>query len=212
MSTCPLCKSSGTHRYHLDNRREYWRCRLCELIHVPAPFHLSSADEKAQYDLHQNDPADTEYRRFLSSLAAPLLERIKPGSCGLDFGSGPGPALSAMLQEAGHGVDLFDVFYAPDMSVWERAYDFISATEVFEHLSNPAAELARLRSCLKSGGWLAVMTQRAKGIESFRNWHYKLDPTHICFWSETSFDWVAQAFNFEAPQFVAPNVVFLQAK
>ena len=69
------------------------------------------------------------------------------------------PALAAMLRERGLTVALYDPFYAPDESVWSRAYDFITATEVLEHLHEPARELDRLFAALRPGGWLGVMTK-----------------------------------------------------
>ena len=57
---------------------------------------------------------DAGYRRFLSKLADPLMARLAPGARGLDYGCGPGPALAAMLREAGHEVALYDPFFAPD--------------------------------------------------------------------------------------------------
>ena len=66
---------------------------------VPRSYHLSAADEKAQYDLHENDPNDPGYRAFLDRLAGPLDKRLAPHSHGLDFGCGPGPTLSVMLEE-----------------------------------------------------------------------------------------------------------------
>jgi len=50
----------------------------------------------------KNSPDDPRYRAFLSRLFIPLNERIAPESCGLDFGSGPGPTLSVMFEEQGH--------------------------------------------------------------------------------------------------------------
>jgi hypothetical protein len=48
---------------------------------------------------------------FSASLAGPLLARLAPASQGLDYGCGPGPALAAMLAEAGHAVALYDPLF-----------------------------------------------------------------------------------------------------
>ena len=76
---------------------------------------------------------------------------LAPESCGLDFGSGPKPTLSVMFEEAGHCMTTFDYFYENVPSAFERQYDFITATEVVEHLHNPKEELERLWACLKQG-------------------------------------------------------------
>lgn len=185
---CPLCASSQVEHYLADSRRDYLQCGVCRLVFVPPHQHLSAAEEKAHYDLHENDPADPGYRKFLSRLATPLLEKLADKSVGLDFGSGPGPTLSLMMAEAGHRVAIFDPYYAPDDSCLRQHYDFITATEVVEHLSRPGEELDRLWSLLNVGGWLGLMTKRVSGREAFTRWHYKNDPTHICFYSRETFD------------------------
>jgi hypothetical protein len=152
---------------------------------------LSSAAEKARYDTHQNSPGDQRYRQFLSRLFNPINERLTPGSHGLDFGSGPGPTLSVMFEEIGHSMAIYDYFYAREPSVLERQYDFITATEVLEHLHNPREELDRLWSLLKTGGWLGIMTQILQDQKAFARWYYKNDPTHICFFSRPTFEWLA---------------------
>ncbi|MDX1346514.1 MAG: class I SAM-dependent methyltransferase, partial [Sedimenticolaceae bacterium] len=133
--------------------REYHRCSTCDLVFVPAAFFVSRDDEKSLYDMHENDPQDMAYRDFLSRLFDPMLERLPDRASGLDFGSGPGPTLSLMFEEQGHRVRLYDPFYAPDESALREQYDFITATEVAEHLHRPAFELERLWSLLRPGGW-----------------------------------------------------------
>ncbi len=188
---CPLCASTAVTAYHQDQWRTYWQCVYCALVFVPPATRLDAAAEKARYDLHQNDPADPRYRRFLSRLATPLLDRIASGAHGLDFGCGPGPALAQMLREAGMEMALYDRFYAPDPTVWEKRYDFITSSEVAEHLYAPAREFERLFAVLKPGGWLGIMTKRVRDQAAFAQWHYITDPTHVCFYSKSTFQWMA---------------------
>ncbi|WP_206613551.1 class I SAM-dependent methyltransferase [Parahaliea mediterranea] len=188
---CPLCDSAATETFYQDRRRPYLRCARCALVFVPPAFHLDREAEKAEYDLHDNQVDDPLYRRFLSRLAQPLRERLPPAARGLDFGCGPGPALAAMLEEAGHRVALYDPFYYPNGAALQGEYDFICATEVVEHLHRPGAELERLWQCLRPGGWLGVMTKLVRNREAFAGWHYKNDPTHVCFFSATTWRWWA---------------------
>ena len=189
---CPLCAAGNAVAYHRDRRRPYWRCQTCALVFVPPAAWVDAAAEKARYDQHQNDPADPRYRRFLSRLADPLIARVPAGSVGLDFGSGPGPALGPMLAEAGLHVHAYDPFYAPDPTVWRRRYDFITASEVIEHLRNPRSELDRLFTALAPGGCLAVMTRWVGDHGAFINSRYIRDPTHICFYSARTCRWIAR--------------------
>ncbi|MEO2034947.1 MAG: class I SAM-dependent methyltransferase [Planctomycetaceae bacterium] len=187
---CPLCHKSDVTPF-LADRRSYFRCAVCKLVFVPPEQFLSAAAEKAEYDKHENSAADPRYRAFLSRLQEPLLERLAPHSRGLDFGSGPGPTLSLMFEEAGHAMHIYDPFYAADDSAWQHRYDFITASEVVEHLHDPRSELDRLWSCLKPNGLLGIMTKRVIDRAAFSRWHYKDDPTHVCFFSLQSFRWLA---------------------
>jgi hypothetical protein len=54
-----------------------------------------------------------------------------------------------MLSEKGHEMDNYDPFYAPDTACFDSSYDFITATEVVEHLSAPGEELQRLWGLLR---------------------------------------------------------------
>jgi len=204
---CPLCFSAQSALFHRDPQRDFHRCKQCALVFVPTANHLSADDEKGYYDLHQNSPHDTGYRTFLERLYKPLLQQLKPASQGLDFGSGPGPTLSLMLEEAGHSVELYDPFYAPSQTVFTRQYDFITSTEVVEHLKAPDFELNRLWALLKPRGVLAIMTKRVIDQTAFARWHYKNDPTHIVFFSEQTFHWLGKRWQVE-PVFYGADVVF----
>lgn len=190
---CPLC-AHATDTVAEDRRRRYFQCAACALIFADPATHLAAAAEKAVYDLHRNDPADAGYRAFLARLSTPLLTRLRPGMEGLDYGCGPGPALSAMLAGAGMRMTDYDPHYAPDPAALERDYDFVTCTEVVEHFRQPAEDWARLTALLRPGGWLGVMTQLVISRERFRGWQYKNDPTHVAFYSPQTFAWIGARF------------------
>ncbi|RRJ85390.1 class I SAM-dependent methyltransferase [Aestuariirhabdus litorea] len=194
--------------FHQDTRRHYLRCPHCQLVQVPARYHLSPEHEQAEYALHNNDPVDRGYRRFLSRLSVPLSERLSPGAEGLDFGCGPGPALAMMLEEQGFSMTLYDLYFADHPEHLCRQYDFITATEVVEHLSQPGQTLQALWSCLRPGGWLGLMTKMVTSEEAFARWHYIRDPTHIAFFSrETFIFWCRQ--QRATVEFVGSDVILL---
>ncbi|MCC5882165.1 MAG: class I SAM-dependent methyltransferase [Halomonas sp.] len=211
MPTCPLCASPHSRHFHCDARRDYYRCEQCRLAFVPPDQRLTPEQEKAVYDQHENHPDDPGYRRFLSRLFDPLRQRLSPGAPGLDFGAGPGPTLSVMFEEAGHPMAIYDPYYAPDPAVLARHYAFITATEVVEHLFAPGYELERLAALLPGGGWLGLMTKRMTSEEDFARWHYILDPTHVCFFSESSFEWLADHLGMRV-EFPAADVALLQKR
>lgn len=213
---CPLCGNKYGKFFCRDKTRDYFRCGVCDLIFVLPEEQLTPDIEKSRYDLHENNPKDIRYREFLGKMFVPIQEEMNrkrvPGTghqvTGLDFGSGPGPTLSIMFEEVGFDMNIYDKFYCTDVSVFDRKYDFITATEVFEHLRDPLLEIERSIGCLKDDGVFGVMTKMTDGVD-FVNWGYKNDDTHICFYSEKTFQWIGEKFGLSV-EFVGCDVVLLR--
>ncbi|SDU17918.1 class I SAM-dependent methyltransferase [Desulfobacula phenolica] len=208
---CPLCRSKNLNSFFKDKKRIYLRCFYCKLVFVPKQYWINAENEKKNYDLHKNDSNDQGYRQFLSRLSTPILEKINSKQQGLDFGCGPGPTLSVMLEEQGIQTNLYDPFYHNDPSVFYKKYDFITATEVVEHLHDPYTEFTALFKMLKKGGWLGIMTKLVINKTAFSQWHYIRDMTHICFYSRSTFEYIAQRFNAEL-NFISNDVILLNKK
>ncbi len=206
---CPLCTGKDIQHYAQDKKRDYWQCQNCDLVFVAKEQQLDHEAEKAVYEQHENNPEDIGYRKFLSRMSQPVLERVAPASQGLDFGCGPGPTLSLMFEEAGHSMAVYDPYFANNPDVLSKKYDFITSTEVFEHLSSPKKVLEQLLTILKPGGWLGLMTKRVIDQEAFSRWHYKNDPTHITFFSDRTFHWIAWHYGLTL-DIVDQDVVLLQ--
>ncbi len=93
---------------------------------------------------------------------------------------------------------LYDPFFAPDDStLTNETYDFITASEVVEHLHHPKQTFEILWACLKPGGLLGIMTKQVIDLPMFSQWHYKQDPTHVCFFSKDTFAWLAHHWQAE---------------
>lgn len=193
---CRVCLARACRPFQTVGGTDYWRCETCEAVLVGRSKLPTGAEERAHYLTHQNDPQDPGYRRFLSRLADPLRERLKPASRGLDFGSGPGSGLAAMLREDGHQVAAYDPFFAPDRSALAERYDFVVCSEVVEHFHQPAREFALLDRLLKPGGWLGLMTCFRTEDSRFANWHYRRDPTHVVFYREETLRYLAALFGW----------------
>lgn len=207
---CPLCYSCRIMEFYQDQNRRYFQCDTCALIFVDPDSLPTPEEEKERYDQHNNSPEDLEYRKFLGRLAEPLAEHL--GSApqqGLDFGSGPGPTLSVMLEEMGYTMSIHDPFFAPERSVLNRQYDFVTCTEAIEHFHRPGREWQMLINLVRSGGWLAIMTSLAPDIEDFRSWHYKEDPTHVGFFSKKTFRYLATRDGLKC-EFVGDDLILLR--
>lgn len=204
---CPLCRNPDTRHFVTAGGIDYRRCDHCHFTWMYPQFLPTVEQEKAQYDLHDNRVDNDQYRTFLSRLADPLIEELNPGARGLDFGCGQGPALAAMLEEAGFPTAIYDPIYFPETTPLRHSYDFITCTEVVEHLHEPRPVFEQLDSMLVHGGILAVMTRWLTEDDAFADWRYRRDPTHVCFYRVATLEWLARAFNWSVT-FPARNVAF----
>ena len=120
---------------------------------------------------------------------------------GLDFGCGPGPTLHQLVIDSGYRMELYDPYFHP-RDLTKGTYDFITCTEVVEHLGTPWREWSQLKDLLNPGGILGVMTHLYDDVfdheepESFRQWPYRRDDTHISFYSSKTMDYIANRFDF----------------
>lgn len=189
---CTVCRADHLELLDTIKGISYWRCSRCEATLMDPDHWLTADQEKSVYDLHDNHDGDPGYCRFLAKLAHPLLEKLSPGARGLDFGCGPGPVLAGMLEAAGMELAIYDPLYFPDTSVLEARYDFITCTEVAEHLHDPFETFKRLEKMLRPGGWIGVMTCFQTDDAWFAHWHYRRDPTHVVFYREHTMTWLAE--------------------
>lgn len=205
---CPLCDHPECLVFHQDKQRTYLRCPECSLIFVDREALPSPSEEKTRYDLHESDPQDPGYRQFLGQFLTPLTQRLgPPPRSGLDFGSGPSPALASMLEEQGYDMNIYDPFYAPDPAALTTTYDFITATETFEHFHQPKREWPLLLRLLKPGGLLGVMTLLMDDLPAFPASHYLTDATHVSFFSRQTFQYLAQKEGLKV-DFIGDKITF----
>lgn len=206
---CPLCQAHTAYFYQ-DRLRAYWRCPCCNLIFADRTTLLSASDELKQYQLHNNDITDLGYRQFLQRLAQPLQQHLaQTNLSGLDYGCGPGPLLAKILQQQGQKMAIWDPFFAADKQVLEQQYDFITCSEAIEHFVQPAIEWGKWQSLIKPQGVIAIMTKRYTSLEMFKSWFYKTDPTHVSFFSEQTFHFLAKRDGYKL-HFPANDVVIMQ--
>ena len=213
---CPLCKSANAaSHYHSDKKRDYLQCNQCKLVYVSPEFLPSKELEKQEYDLHENSFEDEGYRKFLRKVLTPLTPFIKNAQSsalvGLDFGCGPAPVLASMLEAEGVKMSTYDPFYANNLSVLEQNYDLVTCTEAIEHFHTPHLEWALFNNLTTAGGILAIMTKRVLDQAKFANWHYKNDVTHVSFFSEATFRYLADRDGYDVI-FPASDVVIMRKR
>lgn len=203
---CPLCAAPAPEPLAQVRERRYWRCGTCDLAFLD-PGQLPALDEeRADYDLHENDPADAGYRRHLAKLTEPLIAGLTPGLEGLDYGCGPGPTLSAMLRDRGFRMTDYDPIFRPDPAALARTYDLIACTEAAEHFHRPGREFARLARLLRPGGRLGLMTRLRLPEIDFPTWFYLREISHVAFYSPATLDWLADRHGWELLAVRPPDV------
>jgi hypothetical protein len=177
---CPLCASPDlAPDIRGADKRRYLLCRACSLIFAHPSHHLDLAAERAHYSNHQNGIQYPGYTQFLSRALLPMLPYLDPSMRGLDYGCGPTPTLSLLLQRHNIPCDDFDPLFSPSPPC--PPYDFIFSTECFEHFYCPRSDIERVCSLLKPNGLLCIMTERWTSLSQFASWYYTIDPTHTSF-------------------------------
>ena len=212
---CPLCESTSTGLLYKGGKasgyRDFMHCTNCDLVFVPKGFFLDGSAERERYLQHNNEVDDPDYRAFLARLYDELKPQLNAGAKGLDYGSGPGPALVAMMREDGFDVREYDPYFCPDKSPLNDTYVFVTCTETAEHFHEPKANFDLLHSILRPGGWLGLMTSMLHNWDEFPDWYYHRDPTHVCFYSPKTMRWVADQYGYDVV-FPRQNVVLFRKK
>ena len=212
MHLCKICKASTTSVK--DNKKEliYYRCTDCGFVYLDDCFIVDELKEKKQYDQHNNGFENEGYvqmfENFIEDALVPYLQNIQTA---LDFGSGPGPVLSELLKRRGLEVDIYDFYFSPEKVYESKFYDLITSTEVFEHLSKPLDILEMLVEHINPNGYLVLMTKfPPKDDQTFLNWWYRRDPTHISFFTPKSFEIMAEKTRLKVLKTLNENIVVLQ--
>ncbi|WPU64659.1 class I SAM-dependent methyltransferase [Peredibacter starrii] len=204
--TCPLCQHQSSTIFDQDKIRSYYLCGNCELVFVPREALISPTEEKKRYDSHQNSDQDPGYHHYLQNISQEVLPHLLKSERGLDFGCGATKILGSFFEQRGHSVDSFDLYYHPDQSIWDKKYDFIILSEVIEHLGEPETVMKRLSSILNPAGKIFIKTKMYPQKSQFPNWFYKRDITHVQFFNQKSFEFLAQLMKMTGPEKIGDDL------
>ncbi len=213
---CPLCHSLNLTEYFnttekvfkLPKQRTYKACAQCSLVFLIPSQRLGPAKEKLRYDVHENNLEQQGYKNFLMQVWEPLKQHINAPAHGLDFGSGPTRALAELIEADGIKMETYDPFFKPEFEV--KKYDFITCTEVLEHVFNLNLVLNKLDELLKPGGHLAIMTELLTCKINFAKWRYREDDTHVCFFKEDTFKYISEKYSFKWVYFDKQRVILFK--
>lgn len=206
-SEMPICRLCGA-RNNIELITSHHQCLNCAYVFKALHLMPKKADEHARYRSHENNPNDPEYINFLRTLTDPLIPFLKSGMKGLDYGCGDGSPVTSLLSPVGVEVDEYDPLFRPNSSVLKNRYDVIVASEVVEHLHAPARDFKRLHERLNPFGLLAIRTNFVP-VECYGDWWYHRDPTHVGFYSNPVFKWIASTWNMTI-EYLADPVAILR--
>lgn len=193
---CPLCHSSS--KEHIVRQRDdksFFRCKKCQLVYTNSREYIEKNQEELHYLKHHNTIEQVGYVRFLSQVLTPMLPFLKPGAEGLDWGCGYAPVLCALWAQAGFACTPYDPFFYPQLP--KNTFDFITATECFEHFHHPDKELNSMLSKLNEAGLLGIMTLRYEKTEQFQHWAYARDPTHVIYFHSDTFNYIREKWHLQ---------------
>lgn len=209
VETCPLCYNES---FSLDiegpKKRLLHLCTNCKLIFEQRTNFLDLKEEKKRYLKHENGIQHEGYVNHLNQAIKPALKYLKQGWRGLDYGCGPAPTLNLLVEREGYSCEYYDPIFYPEPPL--ETYDYIFATECFEHFFSPETELHKIDALLQPRGILVVMTQLWNNTTNFKNWGYARDPTHVVFYHEQTFRFIATHYGFEILEIEIDRVVILR--
>lgn len=206
---CPLCLGKDPELYDKDKERSFFQCPHCGLVFVPRSDLISLHTEKERYEAHDNASDNSGYVNYLTKIADSIDRKLKPNSFGLDFGSGKTTVLEEILENRGHELISYDVFFHPDEGYKKKQYDFIIMSEVIEHLRDPREEMISLKKLLKDDGMLFIKTKFLPE-KNFSTWFYKRDITHVQFFSWKSFKTLSELLELEPSEEVGEDLYLLR--
>lgn len=197
----------------LPGRFDIVRCRGCGLMRTnprPTPETIGyyyPADYGPHMATRDAESAASPLRRLASQIIdfrAEAIPEMAPGRF-LEIGCATGNFLARMAQKGWQvrGVEFvegaaakarargFDVSVGriEDQDLGSGTFDLIAAWMVVEHLHEPVAALAKLRSAAAPGGWLAISVPDAGnwGLGAFGdNWYALGAPIHLFHYTRTT--------------------------
>jgi len=200
---CKLCLGTAYHFCVVDFNKscnmaplnttnigvEYFKCRVCELIFTDFFDDWKNDDFKSLIYNDEYLVVDPDYAGARSvanaELFARVLEPVKGAASLLDYDGGGGGFALEMERRGFVGAQSYDP-YGENQQLAAETFDIVTAFEVIEHSTNPAATLDEILRKVSSGGLVLVgQTIQPEDIDDIRAdwWYIAPRNGHVSFYS-----------------------------
>ncbi len=151
---------------------------------------VSSNDAKARYDTHKNSAEDLNYFNYHKRIFDEFIGiYIKQGNV-LDYGCGEGAMQSKFIPN----LQLYDLYYHKNETIFNQTFDTIILIETVEHFESPWTEIERLIHLLEPQGRLLIQTLFYPNFENISSWWYVRDVTHVSFFCLETFEYMCKRY------------------
>jgi hypothetical protein len=185
-------------------RVAYFECTNCKSLQTEKPYWLQEAysDSRRPFDVF----AATRSQRWQQKLFCfRRLVGIPSDAPWLDWGAGDG-LLVRLLRDVGinayhyepHGSNVYAVGFEADLAV---KYAVITATEVWEHMADPAIEIDKIFAL--SPDFHIATTLIYTGQDETWQYLYAQTGRHVFFYSTRAVEFVARKYGYKS--FVVAN-------
>lgn len=192
---CIIC-NNDTQEFE-NNLYRFHYCINCNYIFKDSAYYLDELSEKNRYEQHSCEVDENYEKQFIDLIEKYIFPRVEQDFVGIDYGCGQSKVLINVFKKY-YGIDIdgYDKYFY-DIKL-KKVYDLIVCTEVIEHVKNPLEFVSDLLSYLKVGGLLVIKTNfHDNDLETFKKWWYTRDSTHIGFFNNKTFEFIANKFNLE---------------
>ncbi|MCB0364426.1 MAG: methyltransferase domain-containing protein [Bdellovibrionaceae bacterium] len=188
--------------YIENTKRHYWWCPDCDLVFLDPQQRPDPGSERERYLSHNNDPGDPRYEKYLSLVVQPIIDEKAENSepvLVLDYGCGPTTGIETLWSGHDLSVESYDPFFYPNLPLEPKhRFDYVISCESAEHFYEPHQDWYKISQLLKPDGKVILRTGwRPPTMEEFKKWGYHHDPTHVCFYSAKTVEWLRQNFKIE---------------